>query len=174
MKIISGLLGVAMLTLLTSPLHATQFYAAKVTKSDIAGIQDLDNLDEVIRTYASQNGLSAYFKPKNKNEDGHLRLGNDEALIISGGKGSVVKELNQYIDRDIHNSSMQLTYNVEAYGCYKKSRFIGKANTYVMVMGNNAGWNNGWCTGTWTRLTNAGAYVRVSDLHRRVTTIEKN
>jgi hypothetical protein len=180
MKIIFGLLGVLMLSLLPSSSHAEQADYVVVKRDTFAGAKNLASLDEMIRTYTQP--IDTYFKQIGKNEDGNVRLGNDEVLIIKGGNGTIGRELDGYKDRIIQNSSQIMTWNVAAYGCYVKPT-IGKAKTYVMVVGDSTIWasnitqwggNRGWCTGTWVKLIQDTSGVKVSDLSRRVKTIHTN
>jgi hypothetical protein len=173
MKIISGLFGVLMLTLLPSPSHAQADYT-KVKQDLFASAKNLKSLDAVMGIQPKP--LDTYFK------NGNLRLDRDEVFLIRGGHGTISEELDQYVHRVIMNSFDQLTDRVTAYGCYVKPT-LGKAKAYVMVFGDSAkfapninqwGGNNGWCTGTWALLIPGDSSVKVSDLSRRVATIYKN
>jgi hypothetical protein len=73
MKIISGLLGVLMLTLLALPSHATETQMAVVSKDILSGVRNLDTLDTIIDS--AKNPITFYFKDIDKNNDGNLRFG---------------------------------------------------------------------------------------------------
>jgi hypothetical protein len=83
MKTIFGLMGVFILTLLPLTLHAADVDYMVVKQDTFSGAKNLDSLDELIR--ALTHPIDTYFKPKNKNQDGNLRLDSDRALIIRGG-----------------------------------------------------------------------------------------
>jgi len=169
MKIISGLLGLLMLTLLVLPSHATETQMAVVSKDILTGVRNLDALDTIIDS--EKKLITFYFKDIDKNNDGNLRLDPNQALIISGGVGTIAKDLDDYQHRNIWNKVT--TYRVAAYGCYKNSRF-GKATTYIMVVGDSGGWNTGWCTGKWTQLLPDSSGVKVSILKTKVESIRNN
>ena len=60
MKIISGMLGMLMLTLLPLPLEAKTFYIALVGDGLTVGVNTWDNLDTIIRTYDPPNSIDTY------------------------------------------------------------------------------------------------------------------
>jgi hypothetical protein len=171
MKIISGLLGVLMLTLLALPSHATETQMAVVSRDLLSSVRNLDSLDAIIGS--NKNSINFYLKDISNNNDGNLRLGSNQALIISGGVGTIAKDLDDYQNRNIWNSSLVMTYRVAAYGCYKNSR-IGKATTYIMVVGDSGGWNTGWCSGKLTQLLPDSSGVKVSTLRTKVENIRNN
>jgi hypothetical protein len=166
--------------LLPLPLHAADVDYVVVKQDTFSSAKNLDGLDEMIRTFT--HPIDTYFKPKTKNEDGNLRLDSDQALIIKGGKGSIGRELDQYQDRFIQNSSERITYNVAAYDCYK-TRLVGQATTYVIVMGDSKQWASnirqwgskfGWCTGTWSLLIPDTTSVSLVSLSKQVKRIHTN
>jgi|SRR5215469_2625583 len=172
MKIISGLLGVLMLTLLPSASHA-QYYTI-VKQDTFASAKNLKSLDTLIQL--QPKAIDTYFK------NGSLRLDRDQVFLISGGNGTIGEELDQYAQRSIMNSYLQDTDRVTVYGCYVKPT-LGKAKTYIMVFGDSAkfapninqwGGNHGWCTGTWTQLIPDTNVVQVPDLSRKVKYIYTN
>jgi hypothetical protein len=178
MKIISGMLGVLTLMLLPLPSHAADVDYLVVKQDTFAGAKNLTSLDVMLKTMGNQD-IASYFKQINKNEDGNLRLEDNQAFIIRGGKGTIGAELDGYKNRIIQNSSPTTTWNITAYACYVKPT-IGKAKMYVMVVGDSAKWapnitqwggNMGWCTGNWVQLIQDTSGMKLSDLSTQVKSI---
>lgn len=65
MKIISGMLGVLMLTLLPLPLHAEDVDYMVVKQDLFSGAKNLDSLDGLIGALSTQS-IDTYFKQKTK------------------------------------------------------------------------------------------------------------
>jgi hypothetical protein len=121
MKIISGMLGVLMLTLLPLPSHAKTVFAHVITYEYFSKAGNLAGLDARIQT--APNEISDWFSTTTD-----LTLRQKQALLIRGGGGSIGKELDYYKQRSIIGTSL-----LKAYGCYKRNG-LGKDNaTYVLV-----------------------------------------
>jgi hypothetical protein len=164
MKIIFGMLGVLMLTLLPLPLEAKDIYMAVLSEYLVTGAGSLDNLDVLIRTNSSE--VDHYF------QNGNLILQHDQALIIRGGRGSIGRELDQYPARNIILNNPMNWQNLDGYGCYKK-RPLGRENTtYVIVRSSDAQWNGGWCTKS--LLNSTGTTINVGQLSAKAKVIPQN
>ena len=165
MKVISGMLGVLMLTLLPLPLEAKSVYVNVMSRDLFSGTQNLESLDAIIEI--EPNKIGDWFKQINANNDGNLRLGKDQALIIKGGRGSIGMELDQYKQRSIIGTAL-----LKAYGCYKKHR-LGKDNaTYVIVSVASVGseMRIPWCTDS---LLISGGSINVGQLSAKAKLIPK-
>jgi hypothetical protein len=134
MKVISGMLGVLMLTLLPLPLEAKSVYMARMSIDLIQGAQNLDSLDVQIKTFSPApppDAIDHWF------QTGNLTLQDDQVFIMRGGQGTIGAELDQYKTRNIILNNARNWQSLVAYGCYVKKP-IGFDNvTYVIVMASN-------------------------------------
>ena len=132
MKIISGVLGVLMLTLLPLTSHAKTVHMAKMSIDLIKGAINLDSLDALIK--ANHQDIDDHFKISAKNPKGDLTLNEDEAFIIRGGQGSIGAKLDQYKTKNIILNNARNWQSLVAYGCYVKNPVPYDNVTYVFVM----------------------------------------
>jgi hypothetical protein len=167
MKIIFGMLGVLMLTLLPLPLEAKTVYMAKMSIDLISGAKNLDNLDVEIKTFSPATPpepVDHWFKK------GNLTLQDDEAFIIYGGQGSIGRELDRYKTRNIILHNPNNWQSLVAYGCYIK-KLIGDNVTYVIVM--SAHWASPLCKTSLDVSPEAATTINLETLSKKVKIIHE-
>jgi hypothetical protein len=165
MKIISGMLGVLMLTLLALPSEAKSVYSNVISRDLFSSAQNLEDLDAIIM--AGNDQIGEWFKIDAKtNPKGDLKIGTDQAFVIRGGRGTIGEQLDQLKQRNIVGSAY-----LRAYGCYKQNP-IGKDNaTYVIVSLSSSAMGIRWCTES---VLISGGVINVGELSKKVKVIRPN
>jgi hypothetical protein len=129
----------SILMLLPLPSKAKDVFLQKMSVELASDIPNLDSLDAIIDTNQSMSEVVRLLN------SGELKLKENEVLMISGGRGSIKKELDQYKETQISlwsaNGIRQLpamtslgptTNWLDIRGCYV-TRPLQQNTTYIMI-----------------------------------------